>query len=87
MPAVWCWCLGSQEGAFRDLVLFWVSAACGRLVQMACVWLGRDVSCIDLEELAGCSLMKETFCDIEARTTGFPEKLYGSNDRVWTLGL
>lgn len=58
-----------HSGLFRNLVLFWVSAVCGQLVQMAGVWLGRDVSCIDLEELAGCSLMKETLCDVEARTT------------------
>lgn len=57
-----------HSGLFRDLVLFWVSAACGRLVQMTGAWLGRGVSYVDLEGLGWCSLIKETLCDIQART-------------------
>lgn len=36
---------------------------------MAGVWMRRVMSCcVGLEELGGCSLMKETLCDAEART-------------------
>lgn len=57
------------SGPFRDVVLFWVSAACGCLVQMTGAWLGRGVSYVDLEGLGWCSLIKETLCDTEARTS------------------
>lgn len=37
-------------------------------------WLERDVSCVDLEELGECSLMKETLCATEADLGAFQRK-------------
>lgn len=63
-----------HSGPFKDLVIFCVSAACGWLVQMNGAWLERDVSCVDLEELGECSLMKETLCATEADLGAFQRK-------------